>query len=173
MFERFTDRGRRVLALAQEDARLLNHNFIGTEHILLGLVHEGEGVAARVLESMGISLEAVIPVPPTAVVDVRHSRRFAVGGSLRGAVAGSTINLTVELPRSASSATGTLDDRPVNVAWRVSYDSRTGCGLPPHSRAFSAASKATFEGCSVMTPTTSSTGPRLRGPSPAQTWPCR
>jgi len=59
MFERFTDRARRVLVLAQEEARLLNHNFIGTEHILLGLIHEGEGVAAKALESLGISLDAV------------------------------------------------------------------------------------------------------------------
>src|SRR6266446_2259131 len=59
MFERFTERARRVMVLAQEEARLLNHNFIGTEHILLGLIHEGEGVAAKALESLGISLEAV------------------------------------------------------------------------------------------------------------------
>jgi ATP-dependent Clp protease ATP-binding subunit ClpA len=59
MFERFTDRARRVVVLAQEEARLLNHNYIGTEHILLGLIHEGEGVAATSLESLGISLEAV------------------------------------------------------------------------------------------------------------------
>ncbi|WP_419944693.1 ATP-dependent Clp protease ATP-binding subunit [Candidatus Poriferisodalis sp.] len=59
MFERFTDRARRVVVLAQEEARLLNHNYIGTEHILLGLIHEGEGVAAQALESLGISLEAV------------------------------------------------------------------------------------------------------------------
>ncbi|MEY2469001.1 MAG: ATP-dependent Clp protease ATP-binding subunit ClpC, partial [Actinomycetota bacterium] len=59
MFERFTDRARRVLVLAQEEARLLNHNFIGTEHILLGLIHEGEGTAAKALESLGITLEAV------------------------------------------------------------------------------------------------------------------
>jgi ATP-dependent Clp protease ATP-binding subunit ClpA len=59
MFERFTDRARRVVVLAQEEARLLNHNYIGTEHILLGLLHEGEGVAAKALESLGISLEAV------------------------------------------------------------------------------------------------------------------
>jgi ATP-dependent Clp protease ATP-binding subunit ClpA len=59
MFERFTDRARRVVVLAQEDARLLNHNYIGTEHILLGLVHEGDGVAARALTSLDISLEAV------------------------------------------------------------------------------------------------------------------
>ena len=59
MFERFTDRARRVVVLAQEEARLLNHNYLGTEHILLGLIHEGEGVAAMALESLGISLEAV------------------------------------------------------------------------------------------------------------------
>ena len=59
MFERFTDRARRVVVLAQEEARLLNHSYIGTEHILLGLIHEGEGVAAKALESLNISLEAV------------------------------------------------------------------------------------------------------------------
>ena len=59
MFERFTDRARRVVVLAQEEARMLNHNYLGTEHILLGLIHEGEGVAAKALESLGISLEAV------------------------------------------------------------------------------------------------------------------
>ena len=59
MFERFTDRARRVVVLAQEEARMLNHSYIGTEHILLGLIHEGEGVAAKALESMDISLAAV------------------------------------------------------------------------------------------------------------------
>ena len=59
MFERFTDRARRVVVLAQEEARLLNHSYIGTEHILLGLIHEGEGVAAKALESLSISLDAV------------------------------------------------------------------------------------------------------------------
>ncbi len=59
MFERFTDRARRVVVLAQEEARMLNHNYIGTEHILLGLIHEGEGVAAKSLESLGVSLESV------------------------------------------------------------------------------------------------------------------
>jgi hypothetical protein len=59
MFERFTDRARRVVVLAQDEARRLNHNYIGTEHILLGLIHEGEGVAAKALESLGISLDAV------------------------------------------------------------------------------------------------------------------
>ena len=59
MFERFTDRARRVVVLAQEEARMLNHAHIGTEHLLLGLVHEGQGVAARALEALGISLEDV------------------------------------------------------------------------------------------------------------------
>jgi Clp amino terminal domain, pathogenicity island component/ClpX C4-type zinc finger len=59
VFERFTDRARRVIVLAQEEARLLDHNYIGTEHVLLGLIHEGEGVAARALESLDISLGAV------------------------------------------------------------------------------------------------------------------
>src|SRR5260370_19268312 len=59
MFERFTDRARRVVVLAEEEARMLHHNYIGTEHILLGLIRGGEGVAAEALESLGISLEAV------------------------------------------------------------------------------------------------------------------
>ena len=59
MFERFTDRARRVVVLAQEEARMLNHNYIGTEHILLGLIHEGEGIAAKTMESLNISLDAV------------------------------------------------------------------------------------------------------------------
>jgi ATP-dependent Clp protease ATP-binding subunit ClpC len=58
MFERFTDRARRVVVLAQDEARMLNHNYIGTEHILLGLIHEAEGVGAKALESMGVTLEA-------------------------------------------------------------------------------------------------------------------
>ena len=59
MFEKFTDKARRVVVLAQEEAKLLNHNYIGTEHILLGLIHEGEGVAAKALEALGINLESV------------------------------------------------------------------------------------------------------------------
>ena len=59
MFERFTDRARRVVVLAQEEARMLNHNYIGTEHILLGLLREEEGLAARVLESLDITVERV------------------------------------------------------------------------------------------------------------------
>jgi len=59
VFERFTDRARRVLVLAQEEARELNHAFIGTEHILLGLIREGEGVAYQALSALGVSFEAV------------------------------------------------------------------------------------------------------------------
>jgi len=59
MFERFTDRARRVVVLAQEEARMLDHNYIGTEHILLGLIHEGEGVAAKALTALGIRLNAM------------------------------------------------------------------------------------------------------------------
>jgi ATP-dependent Clp protease ATP-binding subunit ClpC len=59
MFERFTDRARRVVVLAQEEARMLNHNYIGTEHILLGLIREGEGVAAQVLVKLGADLNKV------------------------------------------------------------------------------------------------------------------
>jgi ATP-dependent Clp protease ATP-binding subunit ClpA len=59
MFERFTERARRVVVLAQEEARMLNHDYIGTEHLLLGLVHEGEGIAAQALVSMGLSLEGI------------------------------------------------------------------------------------------------------------------
>jgi ATP-dependent Clp protease ATP-binding subunit ClpC len=59
VFERFTDRARRVVVLAQEEARMLNHDYIGTEHILLGLIHEGDGVAARAIESLNISLADV------------------------------------------------------------------------------------------------------------------
>jgi ATP-dependent Clp protease ATP-binding subunit ClpA len=58
VFERFTDRARRVVVLAQEESRLLNHDYIGTEHLLLGLIHEGDGVAAIALEELGVSLDA-------------------------------------------------------------------------------------------------------------------
>src|SRR5918997_3340107 len=58
-FDKFTERARKVLQLAQEEARRLNHNYIGTEHLLLGLVREGEGIAAGVLESLGVSLDKV------------------------------------------------------------------------------------------------------------------
>jgi hypothetical protein len=59
MFERFTDRARKVVVLAQEEARMLDHNYIGTEHILLGLIHEGHGVAAKALVRLGADLDRV------------------------------------------------------------------------------------------------------------------
>ncbi len=59
MFERFTERARQVVVLAQEEARRLSHNYIGTEHILLGLLREEEGLAARVLESLDVTIERV------------------------------------------------------------------------------------------------------------------
>ena len=88
MFERFTDRARRVVVLAQEEARLLNHNYIGTEHILLGLLNEGEGIAAKALESLGINLlrvrEQVVEIigqgqqrPPATSLSRRGPRRFS------------------------------------------------------------------------------------------------
>jgi ATP-dependent Clp protease ATP-binding subunit ClpC len=58
-FDKFTDRARKVLTLAQDEAQRFNHNYIGTEHLLLGLVREGEGVAARVLENMNVELSKV------------------------------------------------------------------------------------------------------------------
>jgi len=58
-FEKFTERARTVLTLSQEEAQRFNHNYIGTEHILLGLVREGDGVAAKVLVNLGLELERV------------------------------------------------------------------------------------------------------------------
>ena len=73
MFERFTDRARRVVVLAQDEARGLKHNYIGTEHLLLGLISEGEGVAAKALETMGIKCESG---PHTGrVIQIQRSHR--------------------------------------------------------------------------------------------------
>ena len=74
MFERFTDRARRVVVLAQDEARMLRHDYIGTEHILLGLVREGHGVAAKALESLGISLETVRERVEDAVPPGQYTR---------------------------------------------------------------------------------------------------
>jgi ATP-dependent Clp protease ATP-binding subunit ClpC len=96
VFERFTDRARRVVVLAQEEARMLNHNYIGTEHILLGLIHEGEGVAAKALESLGIMLESVRQqveeiigqgqVPPTGHIPFTPRAKKVLELSLREAL---------------------------------------------------------------------------------------
>jgi len=59
MFERFTDRARRVIVLAQEEARMLEHDYIGTEHLLLALIHEGEGVAAKALRALDVDLDTL------------------------------------------------------------------------------------------------------------------
>jgi ATP-dependent Clp protease ATP-binding subunit ClpA len=72
MFERFTDRARRVVVLAQEEARALDHGYIGTEHLLLGLIHEGEGVAAKALTALGINLDAVRDGVKTVIGRGRH-----------------------------------------------------------------------------------------------------
>jgi ATP-dependent Clp protease ATP-binding subunit ClpC len=93
MFEKFTDRARRVVVLAQEEARLLNHSSIGTEHLLLGIVHEGQGVAARVLEALDIRLSAVRhalerqltrgPTPPAAPPQFTPRAKKALEDALR------------------------------------------------------------------------------------------
>ncbi len=67
MFERFTNQSRRVVVLAQEEARRLGHNYIGTEHLLLGLLHEGKGSAARVLEAMDVTLDSARDQVVTAI----------------------------------------------------------------------------------------------------------
>ena len=130
MFERFTDRARRVVVLAQEEARMLNHNYIGTEHILLGLIHEGEGVAAKALESLGIALEGVrqqveeiigqgqqapsghIPFTPRAKKVIELSLREAIAMKSRSIADG---HLTLGLLREGEGlAMKVLHDRGVD-----------------------------------------------------------
>jgi ATP-dependent Clp protease ATP-binding subunit ClpC len=96
MFERFTDQARRAVVLAQEEARIFNHNYIGTEHLLLGLLQEGEGTAARALESMGITAEAARSVvearvrrgraQPTGRIPFTPAAKKSLEGSLTEAV---------------------------------------------------------------------------------------
>ena len=100
MFERFTDRARRVVVLAQEEARMLNHNYIGTEHILLGLIHEGEGVAAKALESLGISLEGVRAQVEEIIGQGQQAPRIAV--NLDGRSAEFLIQVLAMQPRNSS-----------------------------------------------------------------------
>ena len=64
MYERFTDRARKVMQLANQEAQRFNHEYIGTEHILLGLIHENEGVGAKALEALGVTLDAITYPPP-------------------------------------------------------------------------------------------------------------
>ena len=111
MFERFTDRARRVVVLAQEEARMLNHNYIGTEHILLGLIHEGEGVAAKALESLGISLEAVrqrlkrsSDMASNPRADTSHSRRGQKGSRTEPARSTCRSIIPTSAPNTSCSA---------------------------------------------------------------------
>jgi ATP-dependent Clp protease ATP-binding subunit ClpA len=90
MFERFTDRARRVVVLAQEEARLLNHNYIGTEHILLGLIREGDGVAAQVLARLGADMRRtrqrviqLLPGQPVASEDLGPGEGSRPGAGFR------------------------------------------------------------------------------------------
>jgi ATP-dependent Clp protease ATP-binding subunit ClpC len=76
MFERFTDQARLVVVLAQEESRMFNHNYIGSEHILLGLIREGKGVAAKALESFGISLDAVREQVQEVMGQGQHAQLF-------------------------------------------------------------------------------------------------
>ena len=90
MFERFTDRARRVVVLAQEEARLLNHSYIGTEHILLGLIREGEGVAAQVLVKLGADLSRVRQQVIQLLSGYSGSQGAGEGTGKAGQAAGST-----------------------------------------------------------------------------------
>src|ERR671926_1215134 len=91
MFERFTDRARRVVVLAQEEARMLNHNYIGTEHILLGLIREGEGVAAQVLVKLGADLNRVRQQVIQLLSGYQGKEQVQVGGENTQAAQGSQI----------------------------------------------------------------------------------
>src|ERR687893_241133 len=91
MFERFTDRARRVVVLAQEEARMLNHNYIGTEHILLGLIREGEGVAAQVLVKLGADLNRVRQQVIQLLSGYQGKEPATAGGATEGTPSGSLV----------------------------------------------------------------------------------
>ena len=91
MFERFTDRARRVVVLAQEEARMLNHNYIGTEHILLGLIREGEGVAAQVLVKLGADLGRVRQQVNSLLSGYQGKEPATAGGPQEGQQSGSLV----------------------------------------------------------------------------------
>ena len=77
MFNRFTERARKVIVYAKEEARRFNHDYIGTEHLLLGLVREGEGVAAAVLQKLGLDLETIRTMPePPVLLKVDHAGKY-------------------------------------------------------------------------------------------------
>ena len=79
-FEKFSERARRVLSLAQEEAQRFNHNYIGTEHILLGLIREGEGVAAQVLVKLGADLNRVRQTVNQLLAGYQGKESTTVGG---------------------------------------------------------------------------------------------
>src|SRR5215211_1058205 len=112
-FDKFTERARKVLTLAQEEAQRFNHNYIGTEHLLLGLVREGDGVAARVLSNMGVQLpkvrsavEFIIGRGEGAVVEARRLNHHYIG----------TEHLLLGLVREGEGiAAGVLESLGVNL----------------------------------------------------------
>src|SRR5919198_1037740 len=111
MFERFTDRARRVVVLAQEEARMLNHNYIGTEHILLGLIREGEGVAAQVLVKLGADLNRVRQQVLQLLSGYQHGKETEGAGGGRGEGAPSSSLVLDQFGRNltASAREGKLD----------------------------------------------------------------
>src|SRR3569833_334645 len=114
MFERFTDRARRVVVLAQEEARMLNHNYIGTEHILLGLIREGEGGAAQVLVKLGADLNRVRQQVIQLLSGYQGKEPAAAGTGSPGEAAPSTSLVLDQFGRNLTQAAreGKLD--PVN-----------------------------------------------------------
>src|SRR5215813_14342494 len=112
MFERFTDRARRVVVLAQEEARMLNHNYIGTEHILLGLIREGEGIAAQVLVKLGADLNRVRQQVIQLLSGYQTGKEpTAAGGGATGEAAPSTSLVLDQFGRNLTQAAreGKLD----------------------------------------------------------------
>src|ERR671914_344825 len=111
MFERFTDRARRVVVLAQEEARMLNHNYIGTEHILLGLIQEGEGVAAQVLVKLGADLNRVRQQVIQLLSGYQGKEPAAAGAGASGESAPSTSLVLDQFGRNLTQAAreGKLD----------------------------------------------------------------
>ena len=109
MFERFTDRARRVVVLAQEEARLLNHNYIGTEHILLGLIREGEGVAAQVLVKLGADLGRVRQEVIKLLSGYQGKEPVSAGGREEGTPSGSLVLDQFGRNLTAAAREGKLD----------------------------------------------------------------
>ena len=112
LFERFTERARHVVVLAQEESRVLGHNYIGTEHILLGLMREEEGLAARVLKSLEITIERlraeVVRLAPRAISQLRERSRSHPRASER---------LSARNAKRSSSATNKSTQNTSCLAW--------------------------------------------------------